>query len=61
MFAEAIKVNNSLCTLDLSRNGLFDDTFKFNMTILDAMHFSRPIINLGLPYAFKCAAEIRNK
>jgi len=61
MFAEAIKVTNSLCTLDLSGNALFDDAFKFNMTILDAMHFNRSIINLGLSYTFKFAAEIKNK
>ena len=61
MFAEAIKVNKDLCTLNLSMNGCIDDGFKFNITVLDAMHFNKSIIYLGLPVDHKYAMEIRHK
>ena len=61
MFAEAIKVNKGLCALNLSLNESFDNEFKFNMTVLDAMYFNTSIINLGLSVYYEHAAKIRDK
>jgi len=61
MFTDAIKVNKGLRTFDLSENALLNDTFEFNITVLDAMHFNKHITFLGLPVEYKHHAIVRDK